>query len=136
MFAPATVQFTHAVAEHACIDSSMVSDLCADEVKQRIMRAFVQLVFRAEDTAAARSFVMMRIGRLEVHLTDLRRADITPGVPPFWIEVVDWLHQTSIDSIGSYEFSQDDLAAAVEVIVGSAQESDTRVGSAQHGPAI
>jgi hypothetical protein len=114
----------------------MVSDLCADEVKQRIMRAFVQLVFRAEDTAAARSFVMMRIRGLEVHLTDLRRADITPGVPPFWIEVVDWLHQASIDSIGSYDFSQDELAAAVEMIVSAAQEADTHIGSTQHGRTI
>jgi hypothetical protein len=136
MFTPAVVQFTHAVAEHACIDSPLVSDLCADEVKQRIMRAYVHLVFRAEDTATARSFVMMRIGRLEVHLSDLRRADITAGVPPFLIEVVDWLHQASIDSIGSYEFSQGELAAAVEMIVSAAREADTRIGSAQLGPTI
>jgi hypothetical protein len=136
MFTASVVQFTHAVAEHACIDSPLVSDFCADEVKQRIMRAFVQLVFRAEDTAAARSFVAMRIGRLEVHMTELRRADITLGVPPFWIEIVDWLHQAPIDSMGSYEFSQDELAAAVEMIVGAAQESDTRIGSAQHGSTV
>ncbi|WP_262270549.1 hypothetical protein [Microvirga yunnanensis] len=135
MFTPVTVQFTHAVAEHACIDSPLVSDLCADDVKQRIMRAYVHLVFRAEDTATARSFVMMRIGRLEVHLIELRRADITPDVPPFWIEVVDWLHQTSIDSIGSYEFSQSELAAAVEMIVGAAQETKTRNISSQNGQA-
>jgi hypothetical protein len=30
MFTPPAVQFTHAVAEHACIDSPLGSDLCAD----------------------------------------------------------------------------------------------------------
>jgi hypothetical protein len=134
MFIPAAIQFTHAVAEQACIDYPLSSDLCADEIEQRIIRAYVGLVFQAVDADNQRSVVVMRLGPLEVRLTEIHPDDTAPGVPPFWIEAFDWPHQTSIDSIGCYEFDEDELAAAVAMIVGAAQEADTRNISRQHSP--
>ncbi len=93
MFTPAAVRFTNAVAEQACVDYPLVSDLCADEVEQRIIRSYVGLVYQAVDTANRRSVVVMRLGTLEVRLTEIHPDDITPGVPPFWIEVFDWPHR-------------------------------------------
>ncbi len=126
MFIPAAIQFTHAAAEQACVDYPLVSDLCAEEIEQRIIRAYVGLVYQAVDAANRRSVVVMRLGTLEVHLTEIHPDDVTPGVPPFWIEVFDWPQQASIDSVGCYEFDEDELAAAVGMIVGAAQDARRR----------
>ncbi|PVE22010.1 hypothetical protein DC522_23660 [Microvirga sp. KLBC 81] len=130
MFIPAVVQFTNTVAEQACVDYPLLSDLCADEIEQRIVRAYIQLVFQAVDTDSSRSVVVMRLGSLEVRLAELRLPEANHGLPPFWIEVFDWPHQASIDSIGCYEFGEDELAAAVAMIVSAAHEADTRIGTA------
>jgi hypothetical protein len=47
-------------------------------------------------------------------------------------EVFDWPHEASIDSIGCYDFGDDGLSAAVEMIVSAAHEADTRNVSPQH----
>ncbi len=122
MFSNAALRFTDRPAEQACVDYPLRSDLCADEIEQRIIRAYVRLVFQPVDTANARSVVVMRLGPLEVRLTELQPGDVTPGVPLFWIEVFDWPQQVSIDSVGCYEFDEDELVAAVEMIVNAAQD--------------
>jgi hypothetical protein len=132
MFTNAAVRFTSAVAEHACIDYPLASDLCADEIGQRTIRAYVQLVFQPVDTDNSRSIVVMRLGSLEVRLTELHPADANHGLPRLRIEVFDWLYQTSIDSTGSYGFDEDELAAAVEMIVDAAHDADTRNGLPRH----
>ncbi len=122
MFSNAAFRFTDRPAEQACVDYPLRSDLCADEIEQRIIRAYVGLVYQALDAANRRSVVVMRLGTLEVHLTELQPGDVTPGVPLFWIEVFDWPQQVSIDSVGCYEFDEDELVAAVEMIVNAAQD--------------
>jgi hypothetical protein len=126
MFSHAALRFTDRPAEQACVDYPLGSDLCADEIEQRIIRAYVVLVYQAVDTANRRSVVVMRLGTLEVHLTEVHPEDATPGVPPFWIEVFDWPQQTSIDSVGCYEFDENELVAAVEMIVNAAQDTRRR----------
>jgi len=135
MFTPAAVRFTNAVAEQACVDYPLASDLCADEIEQRIIRAYVRLVFQPVDTTNARSVVVMRLGSLEVRLTELDPADANQGLPPFWIEIFDRPHQASIDSVGSYEFDEDELAAAVEMVVSAAHDAGLRDVSPPHEPA-
>jgi hypothetical protein len=132
MFIPARVQFTNKVAEQACVDYPLWSDLCANEIEQRIVRAYVQLVFQAVDAANPQTVVVMRLGSLEVRLAKLDPEEINRGLPSFWVEIFDWPHQASIDSIGFYEFEEDELAAAVEMIIGAAHDADTRNRSPQH----
>jgi hypothetical protein len=132
MFTDAAVRFTSAAAEHACIDYPLASVLCADEIGQRIIRAYVRLVFQPVDTDGSRSIVVMRLGTLEVRLTELHPADAKIGLPPLRIEVFDWLYQTSIDSIGTYGLDEDELDAAVEMVVGAAHDAGTRNGSPPH----
>jgi hypothetical protein len=126
MFTNAVVKFAAAVAKQACADYPFLSDLCADEIEQRIIRAYVQLVFQAVDADNSRTVVVTRLGPLEVHLTEMLPAEINPGLPPFRIEVFDWPRQASVDSIGVHEFDDDELAAAVEMIVSAAHEAGTR----------
>ena len=132
MTTPEIVQFTHAVAEHACIDYPLASGLCADEVEQRLIRAFVHLVFQAADPARPRTVVVLRLGLLEVRLTELHQGERHPGLPRFWIEVFGWLNQTSIDSIGCSTFDEAEVAAAVAMIVNAAQEAGSRHASPSH----
>jgi hypothetical protein len=132
MFIPAAGRFTNAAAEQACVDYPLSSALCADEIEQRIIRAYVQLVYKAVDADNSRSVVVMRLGSLEVRLTELHPADAYHGLPSFWIEVFDWRHQASIDSVGSYEFDEDELAAAVDMIVGAAHDASLRDVSPPH----
>jgi hypothetical protein len=132
MFTPASVQFTNAVAEQACVDYPISSDLCADEIEQRIIRAYVQLVYQAVDPGNTRSVVVMRLGSLEVRLTELSPTDSNHGLPPFWTEVFDWPHEAPIDSVGSYEFDEDELAAAVDMIVTAGHDAGLRDASPPH----
>ena len=112
--------FTNAIAKQASVDYPILSDLCADEVEQCIVRAFLWLVFQAVHTGNSRPIVVMRLGPLEVHLSETHPKDAAFGLPPFWIEVFDGTSRVSLDSIGCHEFDDDELAAAVEMIVSAA----------------
>jgi hypothetical protein len=107
-------------AKQACVDNFILSDLSADEIEQGIIRAYIRLVFQAEDTDNSRPVVVMRLGPLDVHVSETRPKEATFGLPPFWIEVFDGTSQASIDSIGFQEFDDAELAAAVEMIVSAA----------------
>jgi hypothetical protein len=112
--------FTNAIAKQACVDNPILSDLSADEIEQGIIRAYIQLVFQAEDTDNSRPVVVMQLGPLNVHMSETRPKEATFGLPSFWIEVFDGTSQASIDSIGFHEFDDAELAAAVEMIVSAA----------------
>jgi hypothetical protein len=108
--------FMNAFAKQACVDYHLSSGVRADEIEQVIIRAFIRLVFQDVDTDSSRP-VVVRIGPLDVHLSDIRPNDVAFGLPPFWIEVFDGVRQASIDSIGFHELDDAELASAVEMIV-------------------
>lgn len=124
--------FTNATVEQACVDYPLLTDLCADEIEQRIIQAYVQLVFQAFDINNSRAIAVLRLGSLEVHLTEMHPAHRRPDLPPFWIEAIDAPTHTAIDSLGSYDFDEDELAAAVEMIVSAASDASLRNGSPPH----
>jgi len=132
MFTDAAVRFTHADTEEACADALLSSDRCADEIEQRIVRAHMQLMFQADDADDPRSLVVMRLGAIEIRLTELRLSEVGSTLPPLWIEVFDWMEETSIDSIGCYGFDDDEMPAAVAMIVNAARESQSRNGAPRH----
>ena len=132
MFTPAAIQFTDAVAEHVCVDYPVLSDLCADEVEQRIIQAYLQLVFQAVGIDNSRAVAVLRLGSLEVRLAEIHPAQTRLDLPPFWIEVMDVPTDTSIDSLGFRDFDEDQLAAAVEMIVSAAHEAGLRNGLPPH----
>jgi hypothetical protein len=111
--------FMNAFAKQACVDYHLSSAVCADEIEQVIIRAYIRLVFQDVDTDNSRPIVV-RIGPLDVHLSDIRPNDVAFGLPPFWIEVFDGVSQASIDSIGFHELEDAELASAVEMIVSAA----------------
>ena len=103
-------------AKQRCVANPILSDLYADDVEQAIVRALVQLGFQDEKTNNSRPIVM-RLGPLNVRLSETPPEYATAGLPPFWIEIFDGASQGSIDSIGFHELDDTELAAAVEMII-------------------
>jgi hypothetical protein len=122
LFTDAAANFHHTPVEQVYVDYPLSSDLCTDGIEQRIIRAYVQLVIQAENTADSRP-VVMRLEPVQVHLTEMLPEDTIACLPPFWIEVFDGTGQVSIDSIGCHEFDEGKLAAAVEIIVSATQKA-------------
>lgn len=90
---------------------------CPDTIEQGIIRAYVQLVF-APRTDHRRSVTLGWLGAREVRLTEIEAGRVVPGTPPFWIEIFCHISRATIDSCGCYEFDDDEIQAAVELIMG------------------
>jgi hypothetical protein len=109
-----------------CAGNSLSSDLCADAIEQRIIRAYVQLVFGADNADGSRSVTVTRLGSLEVRLTELAPAAVAPGMPPFWLEVFPPASQSPIECYGCFEFDETELASAVDLVLEAARQADSR----------
>ncbi|PVE22697.1 hypothetical protein DC522_19940 [Microvirga sp. KLBC 81] len=90
---------------------------CPDEIEQRIIRAYVQLVFTASDAAGFRTIVVARFGSLDVRLTEIPCENEADGRPLFWLEIYSHATGATVDSCGCSEFDEPELAAAVELML-------------------
>ncbi|KLK89787.1 hypothetical protein AA309_29425 [Microvirga vignae] len=97
--------------------SQLWLDLCPDEIEQRIIRAYVQLVFTASDPAGSRTVVVARFGSLDVRLTELPQGSEADDWPLFWLEIYSHAIASTVDSCGFSEFDESELAAAVELML-------------------
>ncbi|WP_404292857.1 hypothetical protein ACD578_10515 [Microvirga sp. RSM25] len=114
-------------------ENSLSLDLCTDEIEQRMIRAYIQLVFRPYDADGSRSVMAMRFGTLEVQLTELLPDSVASGIPPFWLEVFSVAGHESIDSYACFEFGEIELASAVNLVLEAARALPLRP-SAQPEP--
>ncbi|QRM33580.1 hypothetical protein [Microvirga sp. VF16] len=106
----------------ACWDESFLSlDLYTDEIEQRIIRAYIQLMLRPDNADGSRAVMVMRLGALEVRLTELPPDSVASGIPPFWLEVFSVAGHESIDSCGCFEFDEIELASAVSLVLEAAR---------------
>jgi hypothetical protein len=87
------------------------SDARRDRIEQQIVRAYVQLIF-ADEAGGSRTVTLSRQSGLEVRLTEMP----LPGMPTFWLEIHFLGTGSIIDSLGCFEFDEDELAAAVDFI--------------------
>ncbi|MEZ0167118.1 hypothetical protein [Microvirga sp. TS319] len=95
----------------------------ADEIEQRIIRAYVQLACTEQDTGGSRTVSVTRLGHLEIRLTEVPARDLPPDMPLFWMEVYSQADRSVIDSCGLFEFDEQELATAVEMIAGASRQS-------------
>jgi hypothetical protein len=86
-----------------------------DEIEQRIIRAYVQLACTPE-TDGSRTVTVVRIGALEVRLTEVPEEQRHPGMPWFWLELYSSARHAIIDSCGCTELDEHELAQAVDLI--------------------
>ncbi len=91
-------------------------EFCPDAIEQRLIRAYVQLVFapRADDR---RTVTLGWIGTYEVRLTELEPEAACVGFPPFWLEIYCHAMKATIDSCGCFEFDDCEIAVAVETVL-------------------
>lgn len=108
-----------------CLESSVTSEACADEIGQRIVRAYIRLVF-AEKSSGVRKVTVTRMGHFEIHLIEALENDVDPIMPPFRLEVISLQRQTAIDSYDMSDFDDVEMTAAVEFIVGAVRRSENQ----------
>ena len=95
-------------------------DARRDRIEEQIIRAYVHLVF-ATEADGSRTVTLSRQGSLEVRLTEMPR----PGLPTFWLEIHSLRTRSIIDSLGCFEFDEDELAAAVDFICKAQERHQT-----------
>jgi hypothetical protein len=64
------------------------------------------------------------LGSLEVRLTEMPRMELA-GVPPFWLEICSPRTGSTLDSLGCFEFDEDELVAAVDFVCDAEQRHQT-----------
>ncbi|RDI53616.1 hypothetical protein DES45_11337 [Microvirga subterranea] len=105
-------------------DEAPSLDGCRDQIEQKVVRAYVQLAVLPDDDDGSCTVTVERFGSLEVRLTETPRRGPT-NLPWFWLELYSHGRGSVIDSLGCYEFDEDELMAAVEFI----REARRRHGS-------
>jgi hypothetical protein len=85
-----------------------------DQIEQQIIRAYVRLAL-SDDADCARTVTLAWLSGLEVRLTEVPWIE-QPELPPFWLELHSLTTGTTIDSIGCFDFGEDELEAAVDFV--------------------
>ena len=86
-----------------------------DHVEQQIIRAYVRLMFTPDQGNGSRTITIMRVGSIEVRLTEHHQDYDLPTFPPLWVELYSPASKSVIAYCGCYEFDEDELDAAVEL---------------------
>ena len=107
----------------ASVGDALWSDACRDRVEEQIIRAYVRLAL-TDDADGSRTVTLARLGSLEVRLTEMPRMELA-GVPPFWLEICSLRTGSTLDSLGCFEFDEDELEAAVDFICHAEQRHQT-----------
>ena len=90
-------------------------ELSLDWIEQKIILAYVQLAVGPDHLEAARRVTVVRLGGLDVSLTEDAQAAMA-GLPPFVLELRSRSNGAEIDSFGWHDFDEDELAAAVAFV--------------------
>ena len=104
-------QHAKVLASAACLA------LCPDSIEQRIMTAYVHLAAAPDYPDGPRTFTLFRLDGLEVCLTEVPQNMLMMGLPSLWLELRSPLSGAITDSLGCFDFDEDELAAAVEFIL-------------------
>jgi hypothetical protein len=96
----------------------------ADEIEQRIVRAYVQLTCCPRESGQSRSLTVVRLPQLNVRLTEA--SPEIQGMPLFWLEVYSDGSLSVIDSCGFSDLDEDELATAVEMIMSAGERTHHR----------
>lgn len=97
-----------------------------DHVEQELLCAYVQLALMPNSANDCRKVVVAQTEALEVSLTEIACLERPADVPPFWVEIYSRADRSVIDSCGCFEFDDEELARAVELII-EAEKSQSSV---------
>jgi len=88
-----------------------------DRIEEQIIRAYVRLALTPDQANGSRTISVVQFGALEVRLTERFPADPSSPAPPFWVEIYSHATGVVVESCGCFEFDEDELNAAVELIL-------------------
>jgi hypothetical protein len=101
--------------------NAMQAEACYDQIEQDIIRAYVQLALTPDHANGFRTIRLAQFGAVEVRLSEAPLEDTPPTVPPFWVEIYSYESDSIVDSCGCFEFDEDELSAAVELVIEAQQ---------------
>jgi hypothetical protein len=96
--------------------AGILTGLDAEEIEQRIIRAYVHLAFGSTERNGSRVVTVARAGMLEARLSEIPAPGRELGLPQFWLEIYSHATGTVIDSRGCYDFDEHEMAAAVKMV--------------------
>jgi hypothetical protein len=103
-------------------NTAAVPPICPDQIEQQIIRTYVQLALIPNQANGHRTATLAQFGAIEVRLTEIHQEEGTPlSMPPFWLEIYSHTRNATIDSCGCFEFDEDELSAAVEIVAEARQ---------------
>jgi hypothetical protein len=91
-------------------------ELCPDLIEQRIICAYIGLLFTPQ-TGGCRVTTVGWLGAREVRLTETTSHDAPAGTPPFWLEIYCHVSGRILDSCGCFEFDDDELESIVTLVM-------------------
>jgi hypothetical protein len=94
-----------------------VAATCRNRIEEEIIRAYIRLACTPDQANGMRTQIVAQVGALEIRMTETLLEEIPPLVPPFRIEIYSHDSETVVDSGDYFEFDEDELRAAVELIV-------------------
>jgi hypothetical protein len=115
-------EFTMLLRDVSFANTAAVPPICHDQIEQQIIRSYVQLALTPNQANGHRTATLAQFGAIEVRLTELSQEEGAPlNVPPFWLEIYSHTSNATIDSCGCFEFDEDELSAAVELVTEARQ---------------
>jgi hypothetical protein len=90
---------------------------CRDWIEEQIIRAYVRLVFAQDQKNGSRTITILRVGNLEVRMTELCQNYDLPTFPPLWVEHYCRASRSVVAFCNGYEFDEDEIDAAVELVL-------------------
>jgi hypothetical protein len=90
---------------------------CRDRIEEQIIRAYVRLALAPDQACGFRTITLEQFGALEVRLTEVPEPSGASPFPPFWVEIYSHASSCVVDSCGCFEFDEDELTAAVDLVV-------------------
>jgi hypothetical protein len=100
-----------------CSDRTASAGNNHDRIERQLIQAYIQLAVTAPDEDGSRTVALGRFGGVEVHLTELPPKRALSAMPPLWLEVFCCTSGATIDGYGCFDLGEDELAAAVEMIL-------------------
>ena len=110
----------HSIAKHILAQPAL--ELCPDVIEQRVIRAYVGLLFRPP-AGGSRTTTVGWVGPREIRLTETEPDCTLAGTPPFWVEVYCHVRGAVLDSCGCFEFDDDEFESIVTLVMDAGRDS-------------
>ncbi|MCB5176964.1 MULTISPECIES: hypothetical protein [Microvirga] len=102
-------------------DAAARAAACRDRIEEELIRGYIRLALTPDQASGMRTITLAQFGALEVRLTELTSRDEATPMPPFWVEIYSHACGSVVDSCGCFEFDEDELNRAVELVLEARQ---------------